>query len=86
MFKNVEPTGPHVALRTAIIRLIQREHPTITPEDCVAVLSFTVGQLIAMCDQRKFTPDMLLRLVQTNIELGNAEAMSNLIRHTEGNA
>lgn len=46
--------------------------------DAQRILAITcqfVGQLIALQDQRKITPDMAMQIVQENIEVGNHAAL-----------
>jgi hypothetical protein len=44
----------------------------------LAIVSQFVGQLIAMQDKRKFTPDMVMQVVSENIEIGNQAALLTL--------
>lgn len=49
--------------------------------DAQRILAITcqfVGQLIALQDKRKFTPDMVMQVVQENIEIGNHAALLTL--------
>jgi hypothetical protein len=43
-----------------------------------------VGQLCALQDQRKFTGQMLMDLVATNIEQGNASVIEGLMNAAPG--
>lgn len=44
----------------------------------LAITSQFVGQLIALQDQRKITPDMAMQIVSENIEIGNRAALMTL--------
>ena len=46
----------------------------------LAVTAYTVGMLVALQDSTKVTPDMALDLVNSNIEAGNKEVLSNLLK------
>ena len=54
-------------------------HQQLTPDMMLAGASQLVGNLIALQDQRKMTPEMALALVQSNIEVGNREAMAEVL-------
>lgn len=51
----------------------------------LAIVSQFVGQLIALQDGSKITPDMALQIVQENIEVGNRAALLTLTQ-SEGSA
>lgn len=86
MFKSAKPDPEIERVREEVIRTIQIEFPSVTPEQIVAVLSYTVGQAISMCDQRKYTSDMLMELVSQNLEAGNRDAIAQTLGTTRGNA
>jgi hypothetical protein len=50
----------------------------------LAITSQFVGQLIALQDKTKITPEMALQIVQENIEIGNQAALLSLVE-PEGN-
>lgn len=86
MLKTVSPDARLTGLRETLIRTIQEEFADIRPEHAVAVLSHTVGQIIAMCDQTKVTPSMMMKVVQVNLEAGNKLAIQTMIGETKGTA
>jgi hypothetical protein len=51
-----------------------------------AVVAHLLGQLIALQDQTRFTPDQVMTLVAQNIETGNQEVLANLLTETGGRA
>lgn len=51
----------------------------------LAVVAYTVGQIIAMQDQRVMTTDMVCDLVSENIEAGNQQAIAE-VSSTTGQA
>lgn len=55
-------------------------------DEILAVLSHMVGQVVAMQDQRRYTPDSVMHLVSMNIERGNEEAIASLLNETGGTA
>jgi hypothetical protein len=78
--KYHKPSERHKALRLAVLALIKKDAADIPAEEVLAVMSYTVGQLVAMQDQRRFTPDMAMQIVANNLEAGNADAIADLLR------
>lgn len=74
------PSEPHLRMRNLVLALIQKEATDMPAEEILALLSYTVGQLIAFQDQRRFTPDMAMAIVQANIEAGNRQAMEGVLQ------
>lgn len=59
--------------------------PDMPAQRILAITAQFVGQLIALQDQRKITPDMALQIVSENIEIGNRAALMTLT-NPEGSA
>jgi hypothetical protein len=59
--------------------------PNMADQRILAIASQFVGQLIALQDQRKITPDMAMQIVSENIEIGNRAALMTLTK-PEGSA
>ena len=76
--KTAQPAPEHKAFRDGLIALL-REHEYLSAPEMLAIASHFVGQLIALQDQRKVTPDMAMKLVARNIEIGNASAIDGLM-------
>ena len=77
------------------IRPTKQEHNDVYDELCAVVDKYTqrmskieilaiasniVGKLVAMQDQMAFTPDQVMEIVAKNIELGNRQVISQLVR------
>ncbi len=86
MLKTVEPSKDIMSAREAVLALLRKDFDHLPPQEIVAVLSYTVGQTVALCDQRKFTPEMMMQLIETNLEMGNAHAVETLLGTTAGSA
>jgi hypothetical protein len=84
--KVVQPSADHEKLRLALCQAIRRKAPDMPAEEILAVFSQFVGQLIAVQDQRRFTPDSIMTLVSANIEMGNQHALDTLLNETAGTA
>ncbi|TIL36206.1 hypothetical protein [Mesorhizobium sp.] len=87
MVARIVATGKeHERLRAALIEAMRKTAADMPAEEILAVVSAFVGQLIAMQDQRRFTPAAVMQLVQNNIELGNRQAIDKLINEAGGHA
>lgn len=53
-------------------------------EHVLAVLSYMVGQTIALMDRTKFTREMAIAIVQNNLELGNQHAIEDVVGKPQG--
>lgn len=73
---GIQPTAPrHEELRNAMIEAM-RPFEDVPAVEQLAVLSVFVGQLIALQDSTRYTPQRIMELVASNIELGNANALT----------
>lgn len=59
------------------------EHEQLSGQEMLAVVSQLVGNLIAMQDQRKYTPAAVMDMVAQNIEIGNKIVIDSIMA-TEG--
>ena len=75
--KTKAPTKNHEAFRNDMIEAM-RKHEHLAADELLAVASYFVGQLVAMQDQRKFSPAMAMEIVAQNIEAGNRQAISEV--------
>ena len=79
--KTIEPTALQKEFRDDFVQLLKIYADTraLSSMEMLALASYTVGQLIALQDQTKITPDMALSCVSMNIELGNAHVIQGLL-------
>lgn len=82
--KLLEPTVAHIALMTDLKEAIGK-HPNLTAMDFLAITSQLVGNLVALQDQTKVTPEEAMEMVALNIETGNAMAIASF-QKSEGTA
>jgi hypothetical protein len=47
--------------------------------EILAIAAYTLGQLIALQDQRAVTPAMAMEIVASNIEAGNGHVIEGLL-------
>ena len=84
--RSQKPSRIAVECREAVIAAIQPFKHGLSSMEILAVLSYTVGQTIAMQDQRTITHEMIWELVGANIEAGNAAVINDLAGKSEGSA
>lgn len=77
-FKTQQPSEIVKQCRIDVLQAIHNYKGKITPEEILATLSFTVGQVIALQDMRKMTREIALEIVASNIELGNASVVKTV--------
>jgi hypothetical protein len=85
--KKKEPTKALKALYDRTAQTMAdtcKEFPEITAEQCLAIMAQMVGKCIAFQDQRKYTTDLIMAIVETNIEAGNQQAVDELMYKQEG--
>lgn len=80
------PSQKHLAYRDAILAAMRAHAGDLPADEILAITAHLVGQLIAMQDQRRFTPDLVMKIVSNNIEQGNREVVDGLLTKTEGRA
>jgi hypothetical protein len=78
--KTVAPTALQKEFRDDFIALLHKytDDRALSAMEMLALASYSVGQLVALQDQTKVTPDMALSCVSVNIELGNAHVIQGL--------
>ena len=84
--KSQKPSNVAVECREAVLAAIQPFKHNMSGLEILAVLSYTVGQVIAMQDQRTVTHEMIWELVGANIESGNAAVIDELAGKSAGTA
>lgn len=75
--KTKQATPALEGFRDDFIAILNKHTGHLDSSEMLAVASYTVGQMVAMMDQRKFTPDAVMELVAKNIEAGNAQAIAD---------
>jgi hypothetical protein len=72
-----EPTPDHRAFRDDLLAIMNKHAGALDASDMMALAAYTVGQLMAMQDARKWTPALAMEVVSRNIEAGNAQAIAD---------
>lgn len=76
--KTSLPTADHQAMRNELIAVMRKYGGKLRSDEVLALAAYTVGQLIALQDQRTVTPAMAMELVASNIEAGNQHALAEV--------
>lgn len=63
-----------------ICALVNKHAADMTALELLAIAANMVGKIIALQDQRTTTPEMALKVVGENIELGNKQALHEVSR------
>lgn len=77
--KKKDTTADHKIACSEITALLARHADKMSAVEILAIASNLVGKLLAMQDQRTMTPQAGLEMIMLNIELGNKEAIAELI-------
>ncbi len=79
--KTVAPSDRIQKIRVEVLELLIKRsaEEEIPPEQILAILSYTVGQVILQLDQTKFTAAMAMAIVDSNIMNGNQDAKAQFL-------
>ena len=83
---NSRPPSAAVAAARAEVLEVLRRHQPMEPIEMVAVLAQTLGQMLALLDQRQFTPAQAMEVVEENLAAGNAAQIEQVIGTPRGTA
>ncbi len=72
----------HAIAYAEIAELLKRQEQEhgLTAMELLAIASNIVGKVVAMQDQRAVTPAQAMAIVASNIDIGNAEAVAELLK------
>ena len=73
----VSPTPEMQAFRDDLLAILNKHAGSLDASEMMALAAYTTGQIMAMQDARKWTPELAMEIVASNLELGNAHAISN---------
>lgn len=69
-----------------MIDVLRQYQDQMTGLEILAITSYLVGQIIAVQDQRKITPEKAFELVQRNVAQGNRDVVDDFLGQTRGRA
>lgn len=82
-----KPVSPRVsAARDAMLEALRPHAVTMDPIELVAAIAQTLGQMVALLDQRVHTVDAVMDLVLENIAAGNETMIEQQLGETRGSA
>ncbi len=73
--KTHQPTVEMLEYRSGLLALLDRHSGSLDASVMMALAAYSVGQIMAMQDARKWTPSLAMEVVAKNIEAGNAQAI-----------
>lgn len=80
--KHAAPGDKHFMLRQDLVNVLRRHQEVLCPAELLAVSSQLVGNLIALQDETRMSPDLAMEIVLQNIEEGNRTAVADLQART----
>ena len=72
-----QPTLDHMAFRDDLLAVLNKHAGALDGSEMMALAAYTVGQIMAMQDARKWTPALAMEIVAKNIEAGNEQAIAD---------
>ena len=72
------PATPAVTAFVDDLKQTLERHKELKPEEMLAAASQFVGMLVALQDQTRYTSDMAMAIVASNIEVGNGTVLAGL--------
>lgn len=81
--KSILPEKGDLAFRTEMLALLDKHAGNLDSAVMLAIASYTVGQILALQDQRTMTPEMGMAIIQSNIESGNRYIIEAIFKGTD---
>jgi hypothetical protein len=75
--KTIKPTVAHASFRDDLLAVLNKHAGALDASEMMALAAYTTGQIMAMQDARKWSPDLAMQLVAKNMEEGNAQAIAD---------
>lgn len=76
--KTIRTSEDHEAFRQDVLNVLAKHGSKLNAEEMLALLANMTGQMAAMMDQRKFTPQQVTELIAENLQNGNKAVVSKL--------
>jgi hypothetical protein len=87
MFHLQQTTEKHEAFKNDLVAMLRKHAGDLSAPEMLALISYLVGQVIALQDGNTMTREQALELVSKNIEQGNKDAAEeHLMRAPKGSA
>lgn len=69
-----------------LANLLRKHAANLSSLEMLAVGANMVGKLIALQDQRTVTPELAMKIVAANIEMGNQHVIGDLVTKSAGSS
>ncbi|BAE50297.1 hypothetical protein [Paramagnetospirillum magneticum] len=79
MTANRIATAAHEIAYQDLNKILAKHAGALSPLEILAIASNMVGKLVALQDQRVTTPAMAMDVVAKNIQIGNQQAVDQLV-------
>lgn len=76
--KTIRTSVDHDAFRQDVLNVLAKHGSKLNAEEMLALLANMTGQMAAMMDQRKFTPQQVTNLIAENLQYGNKAVVDKL--------
>lgn len=76
--KQIDPGAPDENFRADMLKMLDKHAGALPQDRILALCAYTLGQIIAMQDQRKYTSEMVMQMVSANIQAGNQHAIEEV--------
>lgn len=80
------PTADEIPARDTVLAALRPLADQLGVEGLMAAVAYTLGQIVAMQDQRKIVPEEAMDLILRNIQQGNRDVIARLLNALEGHA
>lgn len=77
-------TKLHDDAKNAVMEALRPFQDKLSAEEILALMAKVVGMLVALQDQRKYTPQQIMSMVSANIESGNQDMVDQLMKSQGG--
>lgn len=74
--KTKAPTPQMEAFRNDLLAVLNKHAGALDASEMMALAAYTTGQIMAMQDARRWTPELAMEVVAKNLEAGNAQAIA----------
>lgn len=81
---KVDALPIHEDVKNAIMEAIKPFGDKISAEEILAIMSKCVGMMIALQDQRKYSPHQVMAMVSANVQEGNQDMVNQLMNSQGG--
>lgn len=81
----IQATPEHEVFYQDLVALL-RKFDHLKAHEILSIAANMLGKIIAMQDQRTMSPDMAMKIVCKNLEVGNAQVIEQLTLKTGGSA